>query len=194
MNTTITALLAASVESGDKAAAEALFARVVLRAAPAGAARAGAPRRTRRASARRRSCTRPTSTCRAATAGVSRIAPRFMAYASRVMRGLIIDDARRRQAQKRGGLFELTSLGTDQRGEPGRRAGAVRRSAMRSTSSPKSMPASPDRRSEVLLRLLLRRDRRDARRVGAHRAARLGKGADLSAPNHPAPISCRSKP
>ena len=39
---------------------------------------------------------------------------RFMAYAARVMRGLIIDDARRRRSQKRGGLFQITSLGTDQ--------------------------------------------------------------------------------
>ena len=39
---------------------------------------------------------------------------RFMAYAARVMRGLIIDDVRRRQAQKRGALFEITSLGTEQ--------------------------------------------------------------------------------
>ena len=37
---------------------------------------------------------------------------RFMAYASRVMRGLIIDHARRRQAIKRGGGFELTTLDT----------------------------------------------------------------------------------
>lgn len=35
---------------------------------------------------------------------------RFMAYAARVMRGLIIDYARRRQAWKRGGGFEITSL------------------------------------------------------------------------------------
>lgn len=35
---------------------------------------------------------------------------RFMGYASRVMRGLIIDHARNRRAQKRGGLFEITSL------------------------------------------------------------------------------------
>ena len=35
---------------------------------------------------------------------------RFMAYAARVMRGLIIDYVRRRQAQKRGGRFELTTL------------------------------------------------------------------------------------
>jgi RNA polymerase sigma factor (TIGR02999 family) len=36
---------------------------------------------------------------------------RFMAYAAKVMRGLIIDYARSRQAQKRGGGFEITSLG-----------------------------------------------------------------------------------
>ena len=38
---------------------------------------------------------------------------RFMGYAARVMRGLIIDYARTRQAAKRGGRFEITSLGTD---------------------------------------------------------------------------------
>src|SRR5262249_46507013 len=38
---------------------------------------------------------------------------RFMKYASRVMRGLIIDHARSRRAAKRGGKFEITSLGTE---------------------------------------------------------------------------------
>ena len=38
---------------------------------------------------------------------------RFMGYAARVMRGLIIDDVRRRRSEKRGGLFDITSLGTD---------------------------------------------------------------------------------
>jgi len=38
---------------------------------------------------------------------------RFMAYASRVMRGLIIDHARQRRAIKRGGGFELTTLEPD---------------------------------------------------------------------------------
>lgn len=38
---------------------------------------------------------------------------RFMGYAARVMRGLIIDHARSRHAQKRGGQFELTSLATN---------------------------------------------------------------------------------
>jgi RNA polymerase sigma factor (TIGR02999 family) len=38
---------------------------------------------------------------------------RFMAYAARVMRGLIIDYVRRRQAHKRGGQFEITALTSD---------------------------------------------------------------------------------
>jgi len=38
---------------------------------------------------------------------------RFMGYAARVMRGLIIDYARTRQALKRGGGFEITSLEAD---------------------------------------------------------------------------------
>jgi RNA polymerase sigma factor (TIGR02999 family) len=37
---------------------------------------------------------------------------RFMAYTARVMRGLIVDDLRRRQSLRRGGLFALTSFGT----------------------------------------------------------------------------------
>ena len=37
----------------------------------------------------------------------------FMGYASRVMRGLIIDHAREQRAQKRGGQFEITTLRTD---------------------------------------------------------------------------------
>lgn len=41
---------------------------------------------------------------------------RFLGYASRVMRGLIIDYVRQRKAQKRGGLFEITAIRTD---EPG---------------------------------------------------------------------------
>jgi RNA polymerase sigma factor (TIGR02999 family) len=38
---------------------------------------------------------------------------RFMGYASRVMRGLIIDHVRRRHAQKRGSQFEITSAPTE---------------------------------------------------------------------------------
>ena len=38
---------------------------------------------------------------------------RFMTYAARVMRGLIIDHARNRLARKRGGQFEITSLSAE---------------------------------------------------------------------------------
>lgn len=38
---------------------------------------------------------------------------RFMGYAARVMRGLIIDHARSGLAAKRGGRFEITSIATD---------------------------------------------------------------------------------
>lgn len=38
---------------------------------------------------------------------------RFMAYAAKAMRGLIIDYARQRKAQKRGGRFEITSIEND---------------------------------------------------------------------------------
>jgi RNA polymerase sigma factor (TIGR02999 family) len=38
---------------------------------------------------------------------------RFMTYAAKVMRGLIIDHARNRCAKKRGGQFEITSIGSD---------------------------------------------------------------------------------
>ena len=45
---------------------------------------------------------------------------RFLAYASRAMRGLLIDYLRSRHAQKRGGGFEITSLPTElpERGRP----------------------------------------------------------------------------
>jgi len=43
---------------------------------------------------------------------------RFMGYAARVMRGLIVDYARQRHALKRGGQFEITSLETDAAAEP----------------------------------------------------------------------------
>jgi RNA polymerase sigma factor (TIGR02999 family) len=41
---------------------------------------------------------------------------RFLAYASRAMRGLIIDYTRRRRAKKRGGEFHITLAGDDDPG------------------------------------------------------------------------------
>jgi RNA polymerase sigma factor (TIGR02999 family) len=48
---------------------------------------------------------------RAGTSFIER--PRFMSYAARVMRGLIIDHARQRHALKRGGQVEITSSPVD---------------------------------------------------------------------------------
>jgi RNA polymerase sigma factor (TIGR02999 family) len=42
----------------------------------------------------------------------------FMGYAARVMRGLIIDHARKHRAMKRGGEFEIISLELDAAGSP----------------------------------------------------------------------------
>ena len=43
---------------------------------------------------------------------------RFLAYAARAMRGLIIDFARRRQAVKRGSEFVITSIGIEDAAAP----------------------------------------------------------------------------
>jgi RNA polymerase sigma factor (TIGR02999 family) len=110
MNTTITALLA-SVESGDKAAAEALF----------GALYSELHRLAQRELARRGGTASLGATTLLHEAYVDMSGrdaafpdrARFMGYASRVMRGLIIEHARSRRAQKRGGQFEITSLGTE---------------------------------------------------------------------------------
>jgi RNA polymerase sigma factor (TIGR02999 family) len=106
----IASLLAAS-ESGDRAAAEALFSKLYseLRAM------------ARRELARRggaMSLGASTLLHQAYLSMAERDGPsfvdqgRFMAYACRVMRGLIIDHARNRQAQKRGGQFEITTFDT----------------------------------------------------------------------------------
>jgi RNA polymerase sigma factor (TIGR02999 family) len=54
---------------------------------------------------------------------------RFMGYASKVMRGLIIDFVRNRQARKRGGGFEITSLGDEAAGVAADESELVRTSA-----------------------------------------------------------------
>ena len=109
---------------------------------------------------------------------------RFMAYAARAMRGLIIDYVRERRAEKRGGLYHLTALNTQiAKGTPkaadeleriGDCAGSARRSRAR---------AGRDGRSEIFLWSQLRRDRGPARRVGANRAKRLEQGATVLARN-----------
>jgi len=43
--------------------------------------------------------------------------PRFMSYAARVMRSLVIDYVRNRSAHKRGGQFEITSVADNMAGD-----------------------------------------------------------------------------
>ena len=94
---------------------------------------------------------------------------RFLAYASRAMRGLIIDYARSRQALKRGAGFEITSLPTEIPEQVADSNELQRLEARRSGGS------------QVFRWLLVCRDRRDVEHVGAYGPAGLGKGADIPA-------------
>ena len=119
MEHTISSLIV-SAESGDPSAADALFAALyseLHRMAERQLARSA------------RDVTLGTTTLlhetyldMAQREGVFPDRGRFMAYAARVMRTLIIDYVRSRKARKRGGDFEITSLGDD----VGRRPGTVK--------------------------------------------------------------------
>ena len=106
---------------------------------------------------------------------------RFLGYAARVMRGLVIDAVRRRQADKRGGRFRITSVEDKEiaaiLARPGARAS--RRGARRAGEA-RAAPRR-DRRLALLLRLLLRRDRRLARDLRAVDLPRVGQGAPAPA-------------
>ena len=105
---------------------------------------------------------------------------RFLSYAAKVMRSLILNYVRDRRARKRGGEFQITTLDENAaRGSRRPRSGGHRRGAREADGSG-SLPGR-SRGPEVLLRLLFGRDRRDARGVRAHRSAALGEGADLPA-------------
>lgn len=111
MDTDLSALFAA-VEKGDGGASEALFTRLyseLRRVARRELARSGFPD----------SLGATTLLHEAYVDMAEREGPsfpdraRFLAYAARVMRGLIIDHSRTRQAIRRGGAFEITSLPSD---------------------------------------------------------------------------------
>ena len=110
-DSSITALLA-SAEQGDRAAADALFTALY----------AELHRMARRELSKRGSGVTLGATTLLHDAYLdiaNREGPsfpdrnRFMGYASRVMRGIIIDYVRSRQAQKRGGEYDMTSIRTD---------------------------------------------------------------------------------
>jgi RNA polymerase sigma factor (TIGR02999 family) len=109
---TISALIA-STDAGDRSAADALFAALYAelhelarrQLARSGAAGIG-----------------PTTLLHEAYLDMSQregtVFPdraRFMGYAAKVMRGLVVDEARSRAAQKRGAAFHITTLHDDDR-------------------------------------------------------------------------------
>ncbi len=108
MGSTISSLISAA-ESGDSAATDALFTTLyseLHRLAKRELARQGAP-----PSLSVTTLLHEAYLDMSARAGASfPDQGRFMGYAARVMRGLIIDHARSRGAIKRGGEFEITSL------------------------------------------------------------------------------------
>jgi RNA polymerase sigma factor (TIGR02999 family) len=124
---TISSLIS-STESGDRSAADALFAALyseLHRLAQSQLARSG-----------QGVTLGPTTLLHEAYLDISQreaaVFPdraRFMAYAAKVMRGLIIDYARSRQAQKRGGGFEITSLSGEAEGAAADERELVRLSA-----------------------------------------------------------------
>ncbi|MGH9542568.1 MAG: ECF-type sigma factor [Terriglobales bacterium] len=109
------ALLLEAAEAGGKEAADALFSALyaqLRRVAKRELARQGAPMTLSATTLLHKAYLDI-----AASEGTSFAdEKRFLGYAARVMRGLIIDYARSRQALKRGGEFEITSLEGDQAG------------------------------------------------------------------------------
>ena len=85
---------------------------------------------------------------------------RFMGYAARVMRGLIIDYARSRQAQKRGGQFQLTTINTDVAESVADGAELTALGAALEELAAVDTAAGRHRGPEVLLRVHGARDRR----------------------------------
>jgi RNA polymerase sigma factor (TIGR02999 family) len=74
---------------------------------------------------------------------------RFMGYASRVMRGLIIDFARQRGARKRGGEFEITQLDS-QVVEPCAQSDAEQNELLRLSEALDELAARDKRLAEVV--------------------------------------------
>jgi RNA polymerase sigma factor (TIGR02999 family) len=119
LSSSVSSLISAA-ENGDRAAKEALFAALYAelhRLAKRELAHVGLPVTI--------SATTLLHQAYIDMAGRERVSfpdqARFMGYAARVMRGLIIDYARNRSAQKRGGQFEITSLGTEAQNVPDHR-------------------------------------------------------------------------
>ena len=108
----------------------------------------------------------------------SRRREELVSYAGRVMRGIVIDHLRHKAAARHGGKVDFVPYDTlaDLR-TMGRQRGAAPR---RQPARPGGGRPAPGRACRVALlrRSHFRRDRRVARHLDAHGAARLGEGSD----------------
>ena len=105
----------------------------------------------------------------------------FLAVSARVMRRILVDHARARHAQKRGGegarvTFDEALVVTDEPASELRRAGRRARGAREVRRAEK-----PRRRAAVLRRAERRRNRVSPERVARYRDARLAAGQSLAA-------------
>ena len=115
---------------------------------------------------------------------------KFMGYACRVMRGVIIDYARSRNAQKRGGQFVITSLTTNVA-----EAAADETELERISDALDELGKFDAPLSELvdLKFFCVCGDRRDEMRLRENRTARLGTGPHLSPSEYPARFGSLSK-
>ena len=105
----------------------------------------------------------------------------FFALSARLMRQVLVDHARRKQADKRGGGATVLSL--DEAGAQATPAPTVDVLALDQALDALSSfddRAVPGRGAEVLRRTQHPRNRRRARRVGGHGGARMGHGQGLA--------------
>ena len=162
MDTTLTALLAAA-DRGDEPAAKAAFALLYKELHRLAQRELGEARTTvdaRGDDAPARGLPRHGAARRHRS---SRTGPFHGLRRPRSCARSIIDYVRSRRAQKRGGQFEITALETDVGPAPAAGCGSRRMSGSRSRSWPRVDPAAGRGRGpQVLLRLHVRRDRRDA--------------------------------
>ena len=135
-------------------------------------------------SARRPCCTRPISRSPARERVEFPDRARFMAYASRAMRRLIIDFVRERRALKRGAEFEITVDADARPPEPAVDARELERISEALDALAASMPRWRSWSTSILLRLLVRRDRRDARASPSARCSATGTRRACSCTTH----------
>jgi len=110
--------------------------------------------------------------------------PRFMEYAGRVMRGLVIDHARSRNAIKREGEFQITSLQTDffENSVDAKELSSI------SDALDQLAKVEPELAELVDLKFFcgfsFAENRRPAQPLGTPGAEKLGRGAHVSSSQH----------